>query len=121
MIFRIYQRLYILNLEHNPVKEYTGTIGFQDKLRELYLTSNHSKELPLEIVNLTNLEILKLGNSFYLSSLPVGFGKLSNLKLLDLSFCEELKSIPSEIGLLRNLTSLNLRKISNKGTSSRNR
>ncbi len=75
-------------------------------LQTLNLGSNQLSSLPPEIVQLTNLQTLHL-NLNQLSSLPPEIGQLTNLQTLDL-YNNQLSSLPLEIGQLTNLQTLHL-------------
>jgi Leucine-rich repeat (LRR) protein len=64
------------------------------------------KELPSELFELTNLQILYLYNN-QLKILPAAIGNLSNLQKLYLSG-NELRSLPPEIGKLTKLCYLSI-------------
>jgi Leucine-rich repeat (LRR) protein len=60
-------------------------------------------EIPPEIGNLTNLEVLSLWSNQLTGSIPPEIGNLTNLNELNLSGNQLTGSIPSEIGNLSNL------------------
>lgn len=74
------------------------------KLLDLY--DNEIEELPDQISELINLEILILFQN-RLRKLPQGIGKLKNLWLLDLN-SNRIKTLPKEIGELSELKNLYL-------------
>ena len=65
-------------------------------------------EIPPEIGNLINLEILRLGNNELTGSIPPEIENLTNLGWLDFSFNQLTGSILPEIGNLSNLNRLGL-------------
>src|SRR5688572_15634064 len=78
------------------IQEAAETEAIRLDLSELGLT-----ELPLELWQLSNLQMLYLwGNQ--LTSVPPEIGRLSNLQELSLSY-NQLTSVPSEIWQLSNL------------------
>ncbi|BBM86885.1 leucine-rich repeat domain-containing protein [Candidatus Uabimicrobium amorphum] len=73
----------------------------QKKTRYLYLNNYLITELPVEIVELTELEFLYLSNN-QLSTLPVEIGGLKKLYHLDVSF-NQLNYLPTELCNLEQL------------------
>jgi len=65
-------------------------------------------EIPPEIGDLINLEILRLGRNELTGSIPPEIGNLTNLTELRLDYNQLTGSIPSEIGNLTNLEWLTL-------------
>jgi Leucine-rich repeat (LRR) protein len=94
-------RLSMLGLNEVPPE-----IGQLTNLQVLYLSANQLANIPPEILQLTNLQYLFLGEN-NLVIIPSEIGQLTNLQVLDLSY-NELTSLPSEIRNLRNLQVLNL-------------
>jgi small GTP-binding protein len=78
----------------------------KDEVTELDLSNNQISSLPPEIVQLTNLQTLKIAGN-QISSLPREIGQLTNLQTLDISF-NQISSLPPEIGQLTNLQSLDI-------------
>ncbi|MEH2393211.1 MAG: COR domain-containing protein [Nostoc sp.] len=78
----------------------------RDKVTRLNLSGKGLTTLPPEIVQLTNLQSLYLGNN-QLSSLPPEIVQLTNLRWLDL-WSNQLSSLPPEIVQLTNLYTLDL-------------
>jgi Leucine-rich repeat (LRR) protein len=95
-----------LDLSGIGLAELPPEIGNLTNLEMLFLHNNQLSSLPPEIGNLSNLERLGLYNN-QLSSLPPEIGNLSNLINLDLSH-NQLSSLPPEIANLQNLRSINL-------------
>ena len=81
----------------------------QGRITELNLTRNQLKgELPPELANLTNLEVLALGGNQLPGTVPAWLGSLANLQELYLWGNELTGEIPTELGNLTNLTILGL-------------
>lgn len=88
-------------------------------LKELVVSSAVLTTLPEWLVNLDQLESLRIGGGVYaegqleqacpLLALPVGLGALKALHTLDLSGCKMLSSLPCDIGDLMALQTLDLR------------
>jgi len=76
------------------------------EITELDLTGENIKELPAEIGQFTNLNVLNLSDN-KLTKLPAEIGQLINLTDLYLEM-NNLRKIPEEIGNLINLDVLNL-------------
>ena len=71
-------------------------------------SSFNAKEFPNELVQLTNLSTIDLGNCGLEGSLPLEIGNLTNLEYLNLQSNNLSGSIPTSIGELVNLTNLSL-------------
>ena len=81
----------------------------QGRITELNLTRNQLKsELPPELANLTNLEVLALGGNQLTGTVPAWLGNLANLQELHLWGNELTGPIPSELGGLPSLQTLDL-------------
>ena len=79
----------------------------QGRITELNLTRNQLKgELPPELANLTNLEVLALGGNQLPGTVPAWLGSLANLQELYLWGNELTGEIPTSLGGLTNLTIL---------------
>ena len=65
-------------------------------------------EIPPEIGNLTNLNVIILGVNQLSGPIPAEIGHLTNLTILNLQSNQLTGEIPTEIGNLSNLTLLNL-------------
>ncbi|NQU67207.1 MAG: leucine-rich repeat domain-containing protein, partial [Candidatus Marinimicrobia bacterium] len=73
----------------------------------LYLSNNQlTGSIPLELSNLTNLQVLWLSSNELTGSIPPELGNLTNLERLWLSDNQLTGSIPSELGNLTNLQML---------------
>ena len=100
-----------LGLRIENLTEFAPEIGLLKNLRRLTIYSKgtkkgvkeETKQLPLEICNLTNLEELTLKCN--LTTLPSEIGQLT--KLTDLSLrSNQLSKLPSEIGKLKKLETI---------------
>eukprot|EP01018_Ginkgo_biloba_P026301 Gb_06231 [translate_table: standard] len=80
-------------------------LAYQRCLKELNLCGTLLKELPDEIGELTNLEVLKVGSPL-LTTLPSSLGKLCGLIHLGLHRCTGLKCLPNSVGSLKDLAEL---------------
>ena len=90
---------------------YGVTTDSQGRISELRLTRNQLKgELPPELANLTNLEVLALGGNQLTGTVPAWLSSLANLKELYLWGNELTGEIPTELGNLTNLEQLYLSK-----------
>ena len=88
---------------------YGVTTDSQGRITELNLTRNQLKgELPPELANLTNLEVLAIGRNQLTGKIPAWLGKLTDLTILDLDRNQLTGEIPEELGSLTNLQRLNL-------------
>ncbi|MFW9996091.1 MAG: leucine-rich repeat domain-containing protein, partial [Candidatus Odinarchaeota archaeon] len=94
------------DLESNHLKELPPQIGQLTNLQELDLSENQLVSLPAEIGKLTKLRSLTLMRN-ELTSLPAEMGQLKNLEILDLE-SNHLKELPPQIGQLTNLQELDL-------------
>ncbi|MEZ4775858.1 MAG: hypothetical protein R3D00_21940 [Bacteroidia bacterium] len=95
--------LYI-SYSENP-RPLAKEIGLFKNLK--FLVCNESiTDIPIELYNLSKLELLSLQHNT-LDSLPVGINKLSSLKVLDL-MDTKIKYLPDDICELDSLTTLNL-------------
>ena len=79
----------------------------QGRITELNLTSNQLKgELPPELANLANLEVLSLGGNQLTGGIPTELGSLANLQELYLWGNKLTGEIPTELGRLDKLEEL---------------
>ncbi|CAN1225317.1 Probable disease resistance protein At5g66900 [Linum grandiflorum] len=77
------------------------------QLRKLSISNcQNLSELPEELGNLGNLEVLRLSSCIELSELPETVGNLGKLKTLDISDCASIKKLPEQISELCNLRKL---------------
>jgi hypothetical protein len=80
-----------------------------ERRTELYLNDNQlTGEIPPEIGDLTNLEVLHLRYNQLTGEIPSEIGNLTNLRILNLYSNELTGEIPPEIGNLTILDHLNL-------------
>lgn len=77
------------------------------KTKTISIGWNRLKELPIELFNLSKLEILELNNN-NLKLLPKEIANLKNLKILNLNI-NFLETLPNEIVQLKKLESLNIK------------
>ena len=96
-------------LENNTPCSWYGVTCDAGHVVELSLWGNQlSGEIPPQIGNLTNLQVLDLRSNQLSGSIPPEIGNLTNLQRLDLGSNRLSGSIPSEIGNLRDLRVLDL-------------
>jgi Leucine-rich repeat (LRR) protein len=95
-----------LDLSNNKLTQLPVEIVQLTQLTTLHLTNNNITKLPVEIRQLTQLTTLNLSTN-KLTQLPVEIGQLTQLTTLHLSF-NNLTQLPVEIGQLTQLTTLNL-------------
>lgn len=80
-----------------------------DRVVEIELADNNlNGDIPVALVDLSNLEYLNLMNNHLSGSIPAALGNLSNLEDLWLGSNQISGSIPSELGNLSNLKYLDL-------------
>ena len=96
----------VLDLSNIGLTELPPEIGNLNNLEVLALWANYLTTLPPEIGQLSNLQWLGLGIN-QLTTLPPEIGQLSNLQEIIL-WQNQLTSLPSEVGNLHNLEKLNL-------------
>ena len=88
---------------------YGVTTDVDGRVTHVYLAQNElNGELPVELGDLTNLQILYLNQNMLSGEIPVALGKLTNLEQLSLSQNMLSGEIPAALGDLTNLQSLSL-------------
>ena len=88
---------------------YGVTTDVDGRVTHVYLAQNElNGELPVELGDLTNLQILYLNQNMLSGAIPVALGKLTNLEQLSLSQNMLSGEIPAELGDLTNLRQLYL-------------
>lgn len=103
------KNLRTLNLSKNKITSVPKEIGQLTNLVEFDLSSNTIELLPMEMGELKMLKKLILGkNELY--SLPSSFGNLISLEFLDL-WSNNLIELPNEMSALANLKILDMRLI----------
>jgi uncharacterized repeat protein (TIGR03803 family) len=108
-----------LDLSNNRFNGTIANIGNLINLKFLSLANNTllpNQPLPTFIINLSNLQILRLQSCNFLGSLPQGISNLINLKELNISFNPLNGTGLDEIGSLQQLTVLDLNSTSFNGT-----
>ena len=97
-------------LSLDPTGEWEGvSVDANGRVAALTLYANDlSGEIPLELGNLTNLQVLNLGVNDLSGEIPPELGNLTNLQVLNLGVNDLSGEIPPELGNLANLTVLNL-------------
>ncbi len=95
-------------LSDRPIREWHGvTNDANGRVDRLLLVSNGlTGEVPAELGNLSNLQILRLEGNQLTGEIPVELGSLSNLEWLYLHRNQLTGEIPAELGNLSNLTRL---------------
>ena len=79
------------------------------RVTALRLVANElSGEIPAELENLTNLQVLSFSINTLSGEIPAELGRLTNLQILSLSGNELSGEIPAELGNLANLQRLDL-------------
>ena len=83
---------------------YGVTTDVDGRVTHVYLAQNElNGELPVELGDLTNLQILYLNQNMLSGAIPVALGKLTNLEQLSLSQNMLSGAIPAALGDLTNL------------------
>lgn len=82
------------------------TLDVEGNIIKLALSKKNLIQIPVEIIQLTNLDTLILYEN-KLISLPEEIGQLAGLTFLDLRY-NQLSALPSQIGQLTNMTFLGL-------------
>lgn len=100
-------------LSNEPVYEWFGVTSEithgRVTVTKLNLSMNGlNGEIPSELGNLTNLEVLDLGLNKLSGEIPSELGELAKLKILDLKWNELNGEIPPELGNLSNLMNMDL-------------
>ncbi|XP_059070550.1 disease resistance protein RPV1-like [Cryptomeria japonica] len=84
-----------------------GHITKQPALRELYSEKTYLRELPMDIGQLSNLRVLKIGSHFKIQALPESMGNLNHLEHLALDSLKA-QSLPISFTRLINLQTLEI-------------
>lgn len=88
--------------------DFTGFYAENGKITHLSIQSvENLVRIPLEILRLTNLEMLVL-IGLPIKKLPTQIKELKSLEILNVMFCSKSLDIPSSIGNLHSLIALNL-------------
>ena len=97
-------------LSDRPIGEWYGVIAdLSGRVTELSLNFNQlSGEIPAELGNLANLELLELEDNRLTGEIPAELGNLANLRYLDLWQNQLSGEIPAELDNLANLRGLGL-------------
>ena len=97
-------------LSDRPIREWHGvTIDASGRVNGLVLVGNGlTGELPMELVELSNLTHLILSGNQLEGEIPTELGSLSNLRELYLSVNQLTGEIPTQLGDLSTLTRLSL-------------
>ena len=97
-------------LTNEAISEWHGVVtDGEGRVKRLLLGHNElSGEIPVELGNLTNLQVLRLNYGTLSGSIPVELGDLTNLQWLDLGINWLSGEIPVELGSLTNLRDLYL-------------
>ena len=97
-------------LSDMPTGEWSGvTTNADGRVIKLHLGDNRlSGEIPPELGNLANLEVLSLHENQLSGEIPPELGNLANLEVLSLSRNQLSGEIPPELGNLANLEVLSL-------------
>ncbi len=98
------QRLRLLNLDGNQLREVPAVLGRLSCLQYLSLYDNHLREVPASIIKLKQLQRLFLEKN-QLREVPAALGKLRRLRRLSLSD-NQLRELPTAVGELRQLEEL---------------
>ena len=96
-----------------PITDWNGVVvdGTPGRVTELHLSSlGLTGEIPIELVNLSNLQHLNLSGNQLTGAIPTELGHLPNLQYLNLSENQLTGTIPTELGNLSSLQSLYLGK-----------
>ena len=105
-IYTLYNLKELFLHNNNQIKDIPKEIGNLTNLQLLNLSNNDIKDIPKEIGNLTDLQELDLSNN-KIEEIPKEIGNLTNLLELNLNY-NQIKEIPKEIGNLTNLLELYL-------------
>ena len=97
-------------LSNEPLSEWHRVETDKDgRVTALRLVANElSGEIPAELGNLTNLQVLSLSINTLSGEIPAELGNLTNLQVLSLSANTLSGEIPAELGNLTNLEGLDL-------------
>ena len=96
-------------LTESPIERWHGVTVEDGRVAGLVLSQNNlTGEIPLVLVELTDLDSLKLDRNALSGSIPVELADLSRLTQLELWANQLSGPIPVQLGDLRNLTMLHL-------------
>ncbi len=97
-------------LSNEPLSEWHRVETDEDgRVTALRLVANElSGEIPAELANLTNLQVLSLSKNTLSGEIPAELGNLTNLQILSLSANTLSGEIPEELANLANLRRLDL-------------
>ncbi len=96
-----------LDLSGQQLKKVPDYVFELENLKELDISNNQiTGNLPAEIGNLKNLQILKANNNL-MTGMPAEIGQLPNLQVCNISQ-NFLASVPKEIGRAQSLQTLDL-------------
>ncbi|CAO2828949.1 unnamed protein product [Amaranthus hypochondriacus] len=105
-LFLIHECITTLDLSGSHITELPTSIGNARLMRYLDLSFTLLESLPESIVQLSQLQILKLQGCKYLYELPRGTKRLIHLRHLDFDVLGQLNFLPEGMGALTNLQTL---------------
>ena len=95
-------------LSDKPLGDWHG-IQVNDRVTALFLSENNLRgEIPTELAQLANLEILELGWNQLTGTIPPELGQLASLTRINLPYNQFTGTIPIELTQLANLEHLDL-------------